>query len=50
MKGTLVTSSANGTYGPLTSFIIAGVLGILLVMVSPVNENEVSDITLVVWC
>lgn len=29
--------------GPLTSFIIAGVLGILLVMVSLVNGNEVSD-------
>jgi Zn-dependent protease/predicted transcriptional regulator len=31
--------------GPVTSFIIAGVLGILLVMVSLVNENEVSDIS-----
>ena len=29
--------------GPVTSFIIAGVLGILLVMVSLVNGNEVSD-------
>lgn len=31
--------------GPVTSFIIAGVLGILLVMVSLVNENEVSDLS-----
>lgn len=31
--------------GPVTSFIIAGVLGLLLVMVSLVNENEVSDLS-----